>query len=96
MRICNGILINCKRTLITSYKLEKLLKVIKGFMKLNLQQLKMEKQIHTEDPSLKNESSTKRNEIERLKKLNSHLEVNKKKGIHFSLFFFGEKKFTNN
>ena len=56
MGVWNGILINCKRPWITSYKLEKKSKEPIGYMKPNFWLLKVEKLLHTEDPSLKKES----------------------------------------
>ena len=57
-------------------------------MKLNVWQLKMENYLHTIDPSLKKESNKhKKNKIKSLKKLNSYLELIKKRGIKPSFFY---------
>ena len=57
-------------------------------MKPKSWQLKMEKLLHIEDQSLKKElGKTKRNEIQRLKKLNSFLKLIHE-GVYPSFFYF--------
>ena len=88
MGVGNGILINCKRPWITSYKLEKKSKEPIGYMKPNFWLQKVEKLLHIEDPSLKKESGKHKKKWNwKTQKIKVFFETDLYRGI-LSLFFY--------
>jgi len=89
MRVGNGILINCKRPWITSYKSEKKSKEPIGYMKHNFWLLKVEKLLHTGDPSLKKESGKHKKKWNwKTQKIKFFFETDQLRGGFIPLFFY--------